>query len=290
MRSFPTEILYLILGSTENLDPWYYGKTESTLSRCSRVCRSWKPIAQDLLYRVLRVRLERHSLTQLYAFLRSTPFIAGLVRILHLFPNKARGYGGRYTNLTEVAIKPRLLVAILRCLPKLSELDLRQVIISGWPLSRALPSIPIKLRTLRMVEVSFKPNRSASGMPFDVLALFEVDEAELSMSADRGHPKHPRLILTHAGAPRPTIRKLNISRGECFSLLNHSLGGLNSTELRVLELNPPTFEAVKFAGRLIRHYGQHLSQLRLDICVTLENRLSTGPGTTSSIRAYQHIP
>ncbi|KAI0352381.1 hypothetical protein OH77DRAFT_803512 [Trametes cingulata] len=261
MIPIPTEILTLILNFVG--ERGFAGLVDwESLSSCSRVCRGWKPVAQAVLCKEQYLNLaHRPAPCKRYIqFLRSSPSVAAFVRVLHIYYNDYP----RYSSDEDPPLKPYLLFKILRLLPRLHTLDVKDTFLAGWPWSSPLPRNPIRLRSLRLEAVRYHPRKARNCVPFDFLSLFEVDDLESSRnSLDQKGFSAPS--LTRREPACFVVRELKVSRSDPFVSFNHKHGGLDCERIQRLCLKPLTAEDVSFHTSLVRRYGPHLSHLELKI-------------------------
>ncbi|KAI0352917.1 hypothetical protein OH77DRAFT_1522979 [Trametes cingulata] len=254
---FPLHIVHLILQHF-NGGRWF-SVERPTLICCSLVCRAWRDIAQALLYK--NVNLWTHERFDLFRdFVHANPRIAAAVREL-LFQ----------VSFCEdlYQLPPSLLLEILEALPNIRCLELEGVTLLGWPAYNALPPEPFKLSKLMLTDVQNGPYFNRHCLRFDFLRLFtEIDELQVVGSVE-DEEVAGKVTASRRGIPPPIVRKLVIAGPDSILDYNDKCGGLNKEHLRALQVDVSDKVSLRYAGKMLRRYGENMRDLDLDLCTAV---------------------
>ncbi|KAL1946757.1 hypothetical protein VTO73DRAFT_14861 [Trametes versicolor] len=260
--SCPVELVRMIL---EYLDggQWFSVKTD-TLGACSRVCRTWKDIAQPILCR--RIHLYTHERFDLFHdFLEANARIASFMHELVFSVSFSEDL---------YPLPPWLLLEILKTTPNIRCVCLQGITLLGWPLYTPMPPVPFKLHRLVISDIQNGPYHNEHCARLDFLRLFtDVDELVIAGSAigeesdsDDDSERGSKMTANRRGIPLPVVRKLSIADPDCFLEYNDKCGGLDRAALQTLDIVADNRVAVRYAGKMLRRYGANIRDLRLNLC------------------------
>ncbi|KAJ8461936.1 hypothetical protein ONZ51_g11225 [Trametes cubensis] len=270
----PSEILEIIFvesqrdpyGVLTSQTPFHPDKATKALAAYSFVCRCWRPVAQELLFRDVVLTLDEQGsrITEFYAFIQSTPYIAGLIQYLLIRSLSAGLKAGRKHD----GECPALLVNIIGALPALSHVNFARFTLLGWPKDIPIPSQSIKLAHLSLSQLTYRPLSGTDRVPFDILSLFDVDRLEVSNNHLRHPKKHAHIsdVFVRPGSGPPIVRELVYDKYDCFINFNLERGGLDVEHVRLLSFVLDSVESLKFAGLLVNRYGAYATDIHLDLC------------------------
>ena len=107
----PSKILEIIFvesqrnpyGVLASQSPFHPDKATKALDAYSFVCRCWRPVAQELLFRDVVLTLDGQGtrITEFYTFIQSTPHIAGHIRYLLIRSLSAGLIAGEQISFTS---------------------------------------------------------------------------------------------------------------------------------------------------------------------------------------------
>ncbi|KAG8942518.1 hypothetical protein FRC03_003129 [Tulasnella sp. 419] len=275
IASLPAEILVMIFQVFwDRRRPFEYeGVHYLHISRCSKVCQRWRPIAQEILFRVVHLRLEMNAQSFLVA-IRRNPSLSRVPRILYLYIDPPP-MAGAYSR-----VLPQTTYHVTSQLPCLYHLSIQvPYVLEGRSLEALLH--PQTFGTLRALSLNFKRTNRIT----EVLPTYQINlQSLLGFLARFGSLSHLHLEnvgrLPQPGTPLtiphpPTYRLLELGwhhtsisgyspRANYFPIVVDWLFRNSPEDARILYFFDcfAQFETDNL-HYFLQNYGKNLASLRL---------------------------
>ncbi|KAH8092538.1 hypothetical protein BXZ70DRAFT_459448 [Cristinia sonorae] len=247
----PQELVDIIIENSSN--------NIEQLRRCALVCHAWLIPSRRHLFHTIKATgcssfyvddgRDNQSFTRFFAHMTITPFIAPLVRTLHLSIGGTRRYD------TAPFVSVHLLIALLTNLPNLRHLEMCSI----YLFDHSSFSSPLRRLPMALDKVLIKNVRSDT--PDTILHLIGCfpSASELSLSADiaRTSENMPLVI----DGPKTVVRRLDFGR----SVRNERVGMEERQLLQrlrdVLDFNSVELAHTSSPALYVRPYSSLVEQL-----------------------------
>ncbi len=298
MIHIPPEIIDLILENTQvAICPWESSNRRTRiLAVCSLVGRSWRSLAQIRLFEKVRLDITRTPLDQFLACLESSPLIAAAIRSLciHIIRLGAEHPLDIENEPEELHVSPVLLMKVAAQLSPRAELTLETFTLLGWPSETPLPTTPVRLHSLRLSRLAYKPFLLAQTTSFDLTSFFELDEiyfADGWMLATTDATRTLDVLVLPA-ATRPVARSVHFyaAGADCFAACNLQCGGFDPGYLKSVAFCMEDSASLQFVSAMLRLHSGSVRNLRMTVISDVFSSGEAGecplsPRGTASCRA-----